>query len=99
MRSRGDIARVACLCLAFENVEYRWLVVNYQMGERRLAKIKDMWRTPGTSARYPRDAGQAYNRPQGMEWVDGKIWVATKAALRIYAATNPPPRVHRRIQA
>ena len=39
---------------------------------------------PGTGVRDPRDSGPDYNRPHGMEWVDGKIWVAMKPALRIY---------------
>ncbi len=39
---------------------------------------------PGGDVRDPRDRGPAYNRPHGMEWVDGDMWVAAKPALRIY---------------
>ena len=39
---------------------------------------------PGTGVHDQRDAGPAYNRPHGMEWVDGSMWVAIKPALRLY---------------
>ena len=39
---------------------------------------------PGTGVHDPRDVGPAYNRPHGMEWVDGSMWVAIKPALRLY---------------
>ena len=34
---------------------------------------------PGTGVHDPRDTGPGYNRPHGMEWVDGRMWVAAKA--------------------
>ncbi len=39
---------------------------------------------PGMGVRDPRDTGPDYNRPHGLEWVDGKMWVAVKPALRNY---------------
>ena len=39
---------------------------------------------PGTGVHDPRDTGPGYNRPHGMEWVDGRMWVAAKPALRLY---------------
>ncbi len=40
--------------------------------------------SPGAGVRDPRDVGADYARPHGMEWVDGKLWVCVKPALRIY---------------
>ncbi len=39
---------------------------------------------PGVGVISPNDVGAEYCRPHGMEWVDGKIWVCIKPALRIY---------------
>lgn len=39
---------------------------------------------PGVGVHDPRDVGAAYPRPHGLEWVDGKLWVCMKPALRIY---------------
>lgn len=52
---------------------------------------------PGTGVRDPRDAGPDYNRPHGMEWIDGKMWVATKPALRIYLIDAETLEVERSI--
>ncbi len=40
--------------------------------------------SPAAGVRDPRDSGPDYARPHGMEWVDGKVWVCVKPALRIY---------------
>ena len=40
--------------------------------------------SPGRGIRDPRAAGPDYPRPHGMEWVDGKLWVSVKPALRNY---------------
>ena len=52
---------------------------------------------PGTSVRDSRDVGPAYNRPHGMEWVNGKMWVATKPALRLYLIDAETLEVERSI--
>ena len=39
---------------------------------------------PGNGVHDPRDTGAEYVRPHGMEWVDGKMWVSVKPALRNY---------------
>ena len=39
---------------------------------------------PGTGLHDPRDKGPSYNRPHGMEWLGGTMWVAIKPALRLY---------------
>lgn len=44
----------------------------------------EYYEPPGTGVRDPRDVGADYNRPHGMEWVDGMLWICTKPALRIY---------------
>lgn len=39
---------------------------------------------PGIGILDPRDVGADYVRPHGLEWVDSRLWVCIKPALRIY---------------
>ena len=50
---------------------------------------------PGTGVHDPRDAGPGYNRPHGMEWLDGRMWVAIKPALRLYLVDPETMEVER----
>ena len=52
---------------------------------------------PGTGVHDPRDTGPGYNRPHGMEWVDGRMWVSTKPALRLYLIDPETLEVERSI--
>ena len=52
---------------------------------------------PGTGIHDPRDKGPSYNRPHGMEWLDGSMWVAIKPALRLYLIDADTLEVQRSI--
>jgi DNA-binding beta-propeller fold protein YncE len=66
---------------------YVWVASTHN---KRLYKLDEDGTTieysdpPGIGVRDPRDTGADYVRPHGMEWVDGKLWVCIKPALRIY---------------
>ena len=60
-------------------------------------KTIEFYEPPGTGVRDSRDTGPDYNRPHGMEWVDGKMWVAAKPALRIYLIDAETMKVERSI--
>ena len=55
------------------------------------------WTSPGDGVLDPRDTGREYVRPHGMEWVDGKMWVVVKPALRIYLVDPETMEVERSI--
>ena len=57
----------------------------------------EFYEPPGTGVRDPRDTGPDYNRPHGLEWLDGKMWVAAKPALRLYLIDTETMEVERSI--
>ncbi len=76
--------RSSGLTLTDENV---WVASTHNS---RLYKLNEDGSTasfhepPGTGVHDPRDTGRSYNRPHGMEWIDGSMWVTIKPALRLY---------------